>query len=582
MIDITKATHRSRLFESIKSSYKSLATFRFKRSEMIRDYAGEAYPGDLGASDENRMRAYINLMLYAAETYSMLLAAHNPQVDVTTDQRSLQRFARVYKLGVNNLIKEIRLNETLQECVKDAFFSMGIAKVYLADSGVAHLEGIDSYVDPGKPYVERISLDDWFHDSTVSSWRRISYCGDKYKIPISKLEDSLYDQKIAKKLVGDHQSRGDEGEGRASDHSVPEDIDDLEPSIWLMDVFLPHQGVTVTWPWVDGSQSLGEPLSVQDWDGPEGGPYETLKFCDVPDNLMPSAIGPNLRNLSHFANSLIRRMVLQARKKKRIGLTRNAEDATRMMRAKDGDVINSTPGIDEVTLGGIDPELNAMFMQSLSLFSREGGNLDAMAGLGSSAETLGQERFVQGSVGQKVSTYIERTKGFTERIVRKLGSIAWNDQVLHIPGTYQPPGTSVEIQSDWEPGVREGDFLQYNFHVDPYSMRYRTQEEKSAGIQQFMQFILPLVPLIQQQGGAVDIQELVDIQAELLSLPRLKQIIKFDRPTEVTETTGPSGSGAAGPTTREYIRRNAGGGDPLQQAGQQMQQAASSGAMQNG
>jgi len=74
----------------------------------------------------------------------------------------------------------------------------------------------------------------------------------------------------------------------------------------------------------------------------------------------------------------------------------------------------------------------------------------------------------------------------------------------------------------------------------------------------------------------IDVRELTDRLSELLSIPWLKDIIKFTAPQQ--PDPGMPGGRGAGPTTREYVRKSAGGG----QQGQNVQSQQAWAAMANG
>jgi len=59
---------------------------------------------------------------------------------------------------------------------------------------------------------------------------------------------------------------------------------------------------------------------------------------------------------------------------------------------------------------------------------------------------------------------------------------------------------------------------------------------------------------MQEYGGTIDIQELVEIYADLMDLPRLKQVVKFQEPKQ--DRPGPQGQPPkqAAHTVRENVR----------------------------
>ena len=133
---------------------------------------------------------------------------------------------------------------------------------------------------------------------------------------------------------------------------------------------------------------------------------------------------------------------------------------------------------------------------------------------------------------------------FAEGICRDLGWLLWTDEILEIPGTSDLEG--YEVDSSWMPEVREGDWFDYNFKVEPYSMQYKSPSERAAALTQFIsQIAMPMFPMMQEYGGNLDIQEMIEIYADLMDMPRLKQIIMFEEPKK--DRPGPNPAQPPGP-----------------------------------
>ena len=553
------AEERGRLFDAIDWSHKQLRPFRASREKMVKEYVGHNYSEEV----EEQKEILVNLMFQAADVYTMLLAANLPRVLVSTQHKSLKWFGKKFQVAVNNLIKEIHLQQTLQACTLDAFFSIGIAKVYLADSGMVELEH-DLWVDPGQPFVARISLDDWTHDMSATDWHHIRFAADYYRVPLAKvLEDKeLYDPKVARNLtssdVRDEEYR--QGDQRVSDLSQGQENrnKDVEPMVDLMDVWLPYDRLVVTWP---RQKAHTPPLHVQEWDGPEGGPYHRLYFSETPDNTMPVAPASNLHGLSDLVNRIVRKQAKQAKRQKDITIyeARAMDDARRLQRAADGELtrVDHVDAIQVLKQGGVDPGNGAFMLQMVDIFDRLAGNLPALAGLGPQAETLGQENIIRGAANSRVAKMMQKTQEFSAGIITDLGHLMWIDQAMEIPGTVNIPDTSFEVDATWTAEDREGDILQYNFDIEPYSMTYKSPSERAQAITSTLQqLVIPLAPQIEAAGGQIDYQAMLEILAELYDQPRLMDIVKFQGPPAQPDM-GPQGTPKQSPvTTRNYVRRN--------------------------
>ena len=172
MIDLTSELDVQNLYRAVDSARDAMRPFRQNRQRMLEQYVGKHYNNN-GA----RFEVLVNLLAMTADTYTIGLAANNPNVNITTKNRQLWPFAHRFKVGINNQIKEMRFAETLQRLVLDSLFGMGISKTHLAESEPIQLED-DVWADPGQIYVSRISMDDFVLDLTVKEIRRCKFMAD--------------------------------------------------------------------------------------------------------------------------------------------------------------------------------------------------------------------------------------------------------------------------------------------------------------------------------------------------------------------------------------------------------------------
>ena len=578
-MDPNSQLHRARLLKAIENSTRVLRPFREVRKKLVKDFVGSMY-GSSG--DSGRQDIIMNLMYQTAETYTMSLAANRPRVLVTAQHTDVTWFAHSFQLGINNLIKEIRLEDTLRKAVMDSFFSMGIVKVYTADAGLVELEGEDAWVDPGKPFAENISLDDFCYDTTASEWRKSSFALNKYRISREKvLNDGAYNKKVAEELDVVSQYPGwnaDSGEVPIREMLKSETQEaGIEPMIDLMDVWLPKDKLVLTL--TVGNKT--EPLRVVEWEGPENGPFHTLSLtCEVPDNIMPVSPAMNLKPLHDLINGLLRKQRRQAQRQKDIPFYQagHQDDARRIEKASDGEWtrVDNPDSVNVMKMGGVDPQNQAFSHSMKDTYDRMAGNLQMMAGLGPQSDTLGQDKLIHGAVTKREANMQYRVVDFTSRICRDLGSLLWQDQVLEIPQDFETSG--IKVRADWNPEVREGDFIDYNFEIEPFSMMYKSPSERMQGISSFVtQIALPMEGMMQQYGGTIDIQELVEMYAELMDMPRLKQIVKFEEPKEDRPGPTPQQPAKASHTVRESVRRSVPTGGTAESRSNVMQQVLQGG-----
>ena len=538
----------SRLAKAIKTSRRSLRPFRRKRSKMVADYVGSHY-GAGGPDRENVM----NLMYQTADTYVQALSANRPRVLISNKHNDLSWFSHHFEVALNNLIAEIKLEEVLRRAVLEAFFCIGIVKVHNVDAGLIQLDGEDEWLDPGKPYADLVSLDDWFYDIRATSWRKVKFCGNRYRIPYEKfMRDDSLDKKIREDIKPTSRHTYDvnlEGDNPVRDMLEEEsDKDDFEEMVMLQDIWIPEEKQIIT----IAEDHHKKPLRVLDWDGPEGGPYHIRSFSDVPDHVMPLSPAMTLKPLADMINGLLRKQRRQAQRQKDIPFYQSGshDDAKRLQRAEDGQWtrVDNPDSVNVLKMGGVDQGNLAFRMSMQEVYDRMAGNLQAMAGLGPQADTLGQDRLIHSQVSKRQANMQYKVVRFTEEICRDLGWLLWTDEILEIPGVTEVAG--LEVDSTWMPEVREGDWFDYNFKVEPFSMQYKSPSERAASLTQFIsQIAMPMFPMMQEYGGNIDIQELIEIYADLMDMPRLRQVIMFEQPKQ--DRPGPNPAQPPGPQKQQ-------------------------------
>lgn len=515
------------LREAVRDSDDKLNVFRETRTEMIREYVGSHY-SDQGADFD----VIVNFLELFVNTHRRQLAARAPRAMVHTRRRELKPMAADFKLALDHLSKEIDLGTTLGHVVLDALFSIGIAKVGINDLG---FESRGYLNDVGQPFCERVSLDNWVHDTNAESWDEIQFCGDRYRLPLAYLKNSgLYDAEALEQLEknGGFDSRGSDSDKAGYIGTNSPYQDEFVPHVELLDLWLPMHGLFVTIPTRENANL--KPLIEREWNGPERGPYAILSFNDVPDNLMPASSVSFIYDLHLLGNKIFRQLRRQAEREKQIGIATQGDEeaAKRITDASDGEVVlGGSTGqnpVQEIKYGGPDNNSLAFFIQVKNLFSWFGGNIDTLAGLSPMADTVGQERLLAQAATTRVADMQDRTIAFAKRIMEDLGYWLWNDPFIKLPLTKRIPGTNVEINFEWGPEQRENDFSEYNLDIIPYSMEHTSPPEQLQKINLFMErIILPLYPMMQQAGVTINFEALIRKYEELANVPELSDILDF-------------------------------------------------------
>ena len=93
---------------------------------------------------------------------------------------------------------------------------------------------------------------------------------------------------------------------------------------------------------------------------------------------------------------------------------------------------------------------------------------------------------------------------FATQIGQDIAHLLFQDQNKVISNTMETGGYSVD--ATWTPPRREGEFSDFDFLVEPYSMAYQSPIQRAQVLRQQVQELLPMMPLLQQQGVEFDVQ----------------------------------------------------------------------------
>ena len=557
MIDLHNDEKRGRLIKAIKSSNEAIEKHRRVRNLMIEHYAGSWYDK---TTPQGSKKILVNLINQTARIYTTTLAANNPQVLVETSSVEMLPFARKFEVNLNKLISDMALDQTFRAIVLDAFFCIGVGVVMMRDTdtrfhGLLESEE-DVWLDPGEPWLNRVSLDDLILDMPSRERTKMRFCGHRYRADYEKvMEEPGYDKAVKDKLKPTKLNSLDgTGSAREIGTDSAED-DDLKDMIWLQDVWIAENKSIVT---MACDQDL-PPLIEREWVGSQAGPYKFLSLGDVPDRIIPASPSINLFGMHLQQNRLHVRMEHDSNAHKVVNVYHpaGAEDAARINEAPRNSWQRSSDpkNINQIEVGGIDQRDMAMATFIQEEYDRFAGNLQAMGGLGPQAATLGQEELVHGELSKNVADMRMAVVNFAADCILDLGRLMWEDETLEIQSSIPVGNSGIQVDSSWSPESRLGKFEDYDFRVEPYSMVFKTPEQKLQEMYQFVQQIAPMWPMFQASGASFDAEAFVDEVARLKNRPEFKRFITFSAPAMML---GGDQNTVKSPavTSRETVRKN--------------------------
>lgn len=561
------STDIEQLSKAVGYSRKCMEVFRKNRLDILRQLVGHHY-SDNGADD----KVPINLLELAINIYTQRLAAQGPQAEVTTDYPQLKEICTRTEISGNQLLEDMKLGDTLQMAVVAAIICEGIIKTGLALENVER--GGETYQN-GKAFAAYVSLDDWVQDMTASEDKDSQFEGNFYYMTVDEAKAMFpaygkfeeVDKQTQDQKEKAHDISESEGGGQR---------EEFRPRVRLLDIYLPKQKKVLRCSTNDDdTDPIRDVLGVIDWSKRKRGPYHKLAYAKIDNNAMPVAPAMHWMDIHDLSNRLFRKLGRQAERQKTLtGVQAGADaDGNRVVEANDGDVIklDNAQGVREFKYGGIQPETLGFVVMVRDLFSYMAGNLDVLGGLGPQSETLGQDRLLSASASMRIQKMQKTTITFVRDIIEDIFMYMWEDPLYNPTVTKKVKGfDDVSVQVPFGPEDRQGEFIRLNIKIEPYSMQHTTPEAKLQGLRTiFQEFVGPLLPMMQAQGVAVDMEMLFRKIGKLGNIPELNDIIVYSNPMHQPEPMQP---GKPATTTRRYERvnrpgaTNAGKSQILQQA----------------
>ena len=556
-----------RLADAARAARKHLQKFRVERYHMLAQYAGSHYSENASAT-----RVPVNFFSLYLQVVGRLLVSKNPRVLLSTFHRGSRHLVDAMQNWANRQIEKQYLYNTFQRAVYDALFSVGIVKVAISTPADSAMKGF--YEAAGSPCVGIVDLDDFVFDNHTRSFETASFLGHRYRAPYRVVKDwKEYRAAGRKALVVQEQlpeynAEGDPrswqiGRGTASDDT------EFEDHVELWEFYLPRHRAVVTLPAdEDGSPNGEHPLLVQDWIGPPCGPYHFLGFQPVPGAAMPKGPLSDLLDLHESANEQWKKLRNQAHRTKVLTVVGRAaaEEAERWRDAKDGEVlpVSNPDMIKDGSTGGPHAGLFQFFLATKELFDFFSGNISILGGLSPQSKTATQDRMLNENSSRLLSDMQETTVAFISKVLNSLSWFWWHDPSLDMTTSYNPPSApEVSITRTVTPLDRlRADWEMVDLRVDPYSLVHQTPAMRMTALQGVVtQVVMPLLPLLQQQGVMFDMPAFLKKMAEYMDMPDLTEILSIGNP--VMPGGGGDGGGDApgmpAETTRNYVRESVSG-----------------------
>lgn len=556
-----------RLTRVIHSARLTLEATRQRRVEHVRLYAGAEW-----GNNSTPWQQPINLLALYSKIMLQNLVAQNPKFLLTTDNKQAKPTVASMMTWMNRATKQMHLDDTLARVAFDALGCMGITKVALATPSESAITGWTRKA--GQPYARRVDFDDFVYDVHARDFEECSYMGNRFRVPLRTVQESKLYTKGRRDLKPDEDNpynrEGDERINMLFRGYVSGTDQEFEDMVDLWEIYLPRHGLIVTFPdgWVNqgGMTNTDEPLRVVKWIGPECGPYHLLKYDDVPGNIQPKGPWCDLVPMHRSANNALRKLMEQAHRQKDNTFVQGQADADgkRVIDASDGEIVrvDNPDKIHAVSQGGPNPGLFAFFTAIKEVFSWLAGGLDILGGLSAQSKTATQDKMLDANSSKSLAYMQQETVKYVSKIGEALGWFYHHHPSLEMNTTREAPGApEASIEQTITPQQRQQiPFEEIDIEVNPYSLAYSTPQSRSAGLKAVMtQIIMPVMPILQQQGIGIDMNVLLDKIATYDDLPELNEVLTITQPPQQGPQGGDGGGEAPGmpaDSTRTYNRVN--------------------------
>lgn len=503
-----------RLQEGIKVWQKMAEPTLKHRNKML----GYDVNGYFSSSDEHSLRP-INLTDRGVNTITPYLVMGNPSVIVNTRIPQLQPWALTTQLAIGHLLNEIDFaSRTLRPAVRNSMFGAGIVKTAIMHEEEVEIAGYKH--DLGQPYCDVIDDSDYVGDASAKNREMFDFEGHRYLLPTEYAKEFF--PKYADSISADYKLYGDNSPDTISRKEIRNDYRTLKDYSEFYDLWLPREGVIVTILPPDRKTGI---LRTVEWDGPEDGPFDMLGYKFFPGSPIPIPPAWGWVDMDTMLNVLVRKMRTQAEREKSVLAYESvaAEDVERITLTPDGGTVKveNIDRLKEVKSGGVNPG-NYQWVQYIeAMYAKQYTNMDIAGGRSSQGGTLGQEQMLQANSGRILEDMAIQVHNFTKKIITKMAWFLWTDPLIQLPLVKRVPETQ-GLEVIFSQQEKEGDFWDFNFDIEPYSMQRHTPDARYQKMMQLLsQWILPVSQMAAQQGNQLNIDQITRQLAMYLDVKNL-------------------------------------------------------------
>lgn len=542
-ISVKRKPFPIRLQQSIKACEKYSKPMKNNRQIILQRYASGyynaiSYPQQLYAL--NTKARPINMIFRYITIMMPFLAQHMPKTFVSPKGNDLyMQTAEMLSKALTHLKGEIEYREAFRAAVLDAIMYLGAIKIGMCPG--SDIEWGGHTHQAGQVYADVIDPDDLIFDVGARRASDLFYIGNKYRLPLNYIRKSGLFKNFEKLKPLTKVFSNESPEAIAKSEVSDTEYQEIYEMAEVYDVYMADTGVLLTLPAEDQGEKFLRKVEFL----PEGGPYELLAFHNFPGSVLPIPPAYNALDLDEAINRLARRLDAQVKGQKSFMAYEAGaeEDMQKINLVKDtGSVkVLDISKIKEINLGTPQQDSIAVAQWYINQFSEQQGNLNTLGGVKSEAKTLGQEKMLATQAQGPVEDMYNSVHAFAKRVERKMAWYLMADPFIQIPMIKEIPGVKGGLSLIYDNQTRDGDFLDYNFEIEPYSMQGKTpQEAYQQLLSAINQVVIPFLEPAAQQGMTVDVQRVISATSKYIESDDLAKIlVPMDKEMQIPENPGP-------------------------------------------
>lgn len=561
------------LCNAVNNSFRKYDNMRKARVQFVAQYVGRFYSRLRSGSMEERKASPVNQMHTAVNTFVPNLVFNDPKIKLRSQYIDYRNYTNIAELAINHQIKTMKLRLELRQVVYDSLFMAGFMKTGLAASNeIITIDGMDFKL--GRPFAERVDPDNMIFDVNARVWDEQTIMGDRYRVDRDDLlENEEFDSDVVKKLAswGERSSAREQRVENISDKQRPMGDNKLVDYVELADVWIPKDNVIRTLPYANG-QCQDLILAEREFNGPDTGMYHMLGYSFVPDNLLPVPPAAVWYDLQVMINRLTRKIRRQSDRSKQVLVYdgESIDDAKTIIDAADGDVlgVNDIDRLKEIGLGGTSESVFRELGFMEQKFSEQALNVDLLSGTAANAPTATQSQILQTNSSIRIADLQNLVYHFTAEVARDIFFYLHTDPLIDMPLIQRTKGQE-DQQVRYTPEERQGDWIDYNVDVEPYSM---ARQDPNVKLRRLLELFSTAVPGIAQTaqilGPGFNVENAINLVMREMGIETNDELFSSEEIREFLMVQLTKGLGA-GPGKAESIPGNSalnlGQPNPLQQ-----------------